>query len=64
MSKKKEEINREAVISVKTYKSIQHKVVYMATRQGRSISNLVERILSKEISTFEKKNGKIPLKFP
>ena len=64
MAKKKEETIREAVISVKTFKSIQHKVVYIATKEGRSISNLVERILAKEILTYEKKNGKISLKFP
>jgi len=64
MAKKKEETIREAVISVKTFKSIQHKVVYIATKEGRSISNLVERILTKEILTYEKKNGRIPLKFP
>lgn len=62
MIRKKKEKIRQTVISVKTFKCIHQKVVYMANYEDRSISNLVERLIRKEIIAFEKKQGKIPLK--
>jgi len=58
------ERTREAVMSLKTCRSIQIKIEYMADIDGRSVSNLLERILQKEIKAYEKKHGRIPITRP
>lgn len=52
------EETREAVMSIKTFRSIQRKIEFMARQKDRSVSNLLERILKKEILAYEKKIGK------